>query len=312
MHIDWALTGVTVTSVVKLGIMALFGVMGVKMGILDDVGTDKLTKVLLNILIPAMLFSSYFTEFQPDKLSNMLKVFLASFLCHVVSMVIIRLVIRKKNNPEYEVESAMALLTNCGSIGIPLISMILGQECVFFVAAYMTINSFFLWIYVPLLFSGKVTRQSVKKAFISPCLVAIYSGLIVFFFRIPIPQIIAVPIESVGACSASVAMMIGGALVARSDIKKLLKNPRAYFVTFVRLILNPLVCIPVLLLIPMPRELSLTIYIAHAAGSGFACAMLAREYKKNAGYCAGIMALATVFCMVTVPVMVAVYTMFIN
>ena len=28
MHIDWALTGVTVTSVVKLGIMALFGVMG--------------------------------------------------------------------------------------------------------------------------------------------------------------------------------------------------------------------------------------------------------------------------------------------
>lgn len=312
MHIDWALTGVTAVSVVKLVIMALVGVLASKMGILDETGTTKVTKLLLNVIIPMMLLSSYFTEFNSEMLSNMLYVFAATFIVHMVCIGVIRIFIRKKNNPNFEVESGMALMTNCGCIGIPLVSMILGPGCVFFVSSYMTINSFFVWIYLPLLLSGKVTKQNIKKAFLSPCLIAIYIGLILFFTKTSpmLPEMITEPISKIGNCSAPVAMMLSGATVARSDIKGLLKNPRTYLVCFVRLIVCSLITIPIVLLLGMPTDVALAVHISHAAGAGFATVMIAEDNGKDAGYCAGLMAMATILCIITIPVVVAVFTLF--
>lgn len=312
MHIDWALTAVTTQAVVKMAIMALAGIVCYKLKWIDDNGIGVLSKVMLNVTVPTMLLASYFTEYDPAKLTNMLWDFLASTLCHLVAIFVIMIFIHRKNNPDYEVEHSMALLSNCGSIGIPLVTMILGADKAFYVAAFMSINSLFLWIYIVLLLSGEVTKKSIKKAFLSPCLIAIYVGLIIFFARIPVPDVIKSPVQTLGNCTAPIAMLIAGASIAKIDLKKFLTNPRAYLVMALRLFITPLCCIPVFLLLRMNGDLPLAIFIAFAAASGTAMISLSAEYNKNVPYTAGLMAMNTVLSVISIPIVVAIYSMFIS
>lgn len=308
MHIDWSLTSITVNSVIKLALMALLGIAGAKMGIMDEVGTAKASKIMLNIGMPMMLLAGFFTPFDSSRLTEMLWCFLASFMSEFIAIILCSFFIKRKNNPDAVAEECAAIFSNCGAIGLPLAVMIMGQNAAFYVASYLTINSFYLWIYAPLILSGKVDAKSVKKALLSPCLIAIYVGLVIFFVGIPIPSIAQEAVNTVSGCVTPLAMLTMGAMIYRSDIKALFKNARMYYTCFLKLFLLPLGFLVFLKLAHVPSGPALASYIVFACPTASAVPVLVEDSGRNGGYAAGITCVTTLLSMITIPVLVAIYS----
>ena len=72
-------------------------------------------------------------------------------------------------------------------------------------------------------------------------MISIVIGVVLFFTRIHLPQLINDTIGSVGSMIGPASMIVTGMLFAGMDLKKVFANRRVYFVTFLRMLLVPLI-----------------------------------------------------------------------
>ncbi len=90
--------------------------------------------------------------------------------------------------------------------------------------------------------SGQVDpKQTVKAVVTCPCIIAVAAGLIIYLARIPLPEVLTSPISAIGDMNTPLSMIITGATIASSDLKKLLKNKNLFLTWGVRMLGVPAV-----------------------------------------------------------------------
>ena len=307
---DKQLTLTTINSVMMLVIMGIMGYIGGKTDVIDETSSNRISKLMVNISLPMMAVKGYFTPFNSESLSEILWCYLGSFISGALGIILGKLFLNPKKNKLYAEELSAGCFPNCGIIGIALASMIIGSKASLYGASYLTVNSFFMWIYVPLVLSGKFDKSTVKKILISPVMIAVYAGLIIYFCRIPIPTPVQKAVTSVGDSVAPLAMLITGSMMARTDLKKIVKNIRLYVVSVFRLIIQPLVFLIFVKLLPFPEGPGFTCFVCFACPTASAIVVLTETHKGNAPYAASITTMTTIMSIITLPLMVAVYSMF--
>lgn len=130
------------------------------------------------------------------------------------------------------------------------------------------------------------------------------AAVILFFLQLKIPSFLLDSMNYVADMNTPLAIMVAGFSVAQADLGNMLRNIRLYIVSAVKLLLIPLLTIPVLMLIHLPQAVSLAVVIAAACPAAAAGTMLALRYKQNYTYSSEIFALSTVLSMVTIPAVV--------
>ena len=141
---------------------------------------------------------------------------------------------------------------------------------------------------------------------LSPVFLATILAVILFFAQVKIPAILLDSMSYVADMNTPLAMMVAGFSVAQADLAKMLRNIRLYFVCAVKLLLIPLLSLPLLLLMHLPQAVSLAVLIATACPAAASGAMMAIRYKQNYTYSSEIFALSTVLSVVTIPVVVMI------
>lgn len=90
--------------------------------------------------------------------------------------------------------------------------------------------------------SGQVDpKQTVKAVVTCPCIIAVVVGLIIYLARIPLPEVLTGPIGAIGDMNTPLSMIITGATIASSDLKKLMKNKNLFLTWGVRMLGVPAV-----------------------------------------------------------------------
>ena len=306
---DTSLTMVAATSIGKMLIMVIVGFAGVKLGILGETETGAITKTVLNVTCPMLILASYMQPFDPAKAKGLLLALALGVLIHVVGIVLGMLVIRKNGNPDWQIERMAVVYGNVGFMGIPLMSAMFGSEAVFYLSTICLVYNFLIWTHGLLLMTGKMDKASLKKVFISPNIACMAVGLIIFLCRIPVPDIIASPVSSIGNCTTPLAMLASGAIIARSSLKGALKNPRLYFISALRLFAVPAIVFVCVRALHVPYMVALTAFTAAACPLGAMVTMFAVEHKCNAPYASGIFTFTTILSLITIPALIALYGM---
>ena len=306
---DTSLTMVAATAIGKMLIMVIVGFAGVKLGILGETETSAITKTVLNVTCPMLILASYMQPFDPAKAKGLLLALALGVLIHVVGIVLDMLVIRKKGNPDWQIERMAVVYGNVGFMGIPLMSAMFGSEAVFYLSTICLVYNFLIWTHGLLLMTGKMDKASLKKVFISPNIACMAVGLIIFLCRIPVPDIIASPVSSIGNCTTPLAMIASGAIIARSSIGDALKNKRLYFVSALRLFAVPAIVFVCMRALHIPYMVALTAFTAAACPLGAMVTMFAVEHKRNAPYASGIFTFTTILSLITIPALIALYGM---
>lgn len=293
---------IVIKKIIEMFIILLVGVIIYKAKIIDDVSTKHLSNVLLMLVSPLLIIQSYQIDFNKTLLYGLLWALLASFLTFMF-MIIVSEVLFHGDRDRSSVEKIAVSYSNSGFIGIPLISGVLGDKGVFYMTAYITVFNLLLWTHGVILMGDSDGLKGAWKNFLSPAVIAILMGIILFFFQLRLPQFIENPLEMIASMNTPLGMIVAGANLAQGNILKSLKNKRLYYLSLIKLIVYPLAGLVILWLLPLDFEVAFTVFIALACPAGASVIMFAQRYDRDAYYASEIFVITTLLSAITIPLL---------
>lgn len=291
-------------------ILIIVGIICKKTKIITDDGNKELSKLVLTVVNPIVILMAYQTDYKPQLVKNLLIAFGLSILSYIILIVAAYLLIPQKDGRETQIERFSAIYSNCGFMGIPLVNALFGSEGIFYLTAFLTVFNLVVWTHGIILISGERNLKNIVKVFYSPVIISIVLGIIMFFAQIRLPDIITDSLNFISNLNTPLAMIVSGVTIADTKILKLLKKPGIYYVSFLKLILLPLILIAVFSLFNVNEQVRITVLVAASAPAAAMCTLQCIRYEKNSLYASEIFAASTILSVVTLPIIVHIDNLF--
>lgn len=298
--------------ILKMLLLILVGFLCYRKKLIDTQGNRALSNLLLMVVNPCVIVDAFQTEFSAHLLNGLLWSLLLAFFTHIIGILAGKLLFPARQNPDYTVEQFCCMYSNCGFMGIPLISGILGSEGVLYITAYVVVFNLFCWTHGLLLMNGHASVKELKKVLVSPVILAIFAGLFLFMTRIQLPVVLSDSIGYLADMNTPLGMLIAGIALAESDLMTALKNRRLYLVASVKLLLIPGIMAVLLAFVPLNYNVLCTILVASACPAATTGTMFALRYHANYKHASEIFAFTTVACLITIPVIVSIAAPFLR
>lgn len=301
--------GIILNQVIILFVILIIGFVAGKFKIIDSSGTKKLSEVLLFVTSPMMVFNSFFIEFSRERLVNVLWIIGTGLGMFIVSILLSKAIYGKFNEKIVPVLRFTAIFSNCGYMGLPLIKAVFGNEGVFYGSFYIVVFHTVLWSYGYMMYGGKETKKQIfKKLLVNPSIIALYFGLVIFLFSIPVPEAIKGAVKSVGEMTMPLSMLIIGGVISTSKLITVFSDWRVYLSAFVRLIVMPLLYFVLALILGIPSLPASVLVTALAMPSAANTTIFAEMFDKDAVFASKCVTVSTILSIITAPVVISVVT----
>lgn len=283
-------------------ILIITGVICSKTGMISEKANKELSRFMLQVVNPVLIFMSYQTDLHRELVHNLLTAFGLSLLAFAVMIPAAYLLIPKKADRETEIERFSAIYSNCGFMGIPLVNAMFGMEGVFYLTAFITIFNLVVWTHGVILMTGERDLRQVVKVFYSPTIIAIFLGMVTFFLQIRLPDIPSAALNYIKELNTPMAMIVSGVTMAGTDVKKMIKKAGVYRTCAMKLLVLPLIVAVVVILSGADSVVSSTIIVAAAAPPATMCTLFSLRYGKNSLYASEIFTAGTILSVFTLPI----------
>ena len=283
----------------QMAIMFIYIVIGMiayKTKIITNEGSRTIGALLVNFIMPFLIINSFCLEYSSEKLAELGQSFLFATIATAVSL-LMSFVLFKKDS----ISNMASSFSNAGFFGVPVVTAVLGPEYTLCATPLLCYVGVLQYTYGSILFSNK--KIKFKKIISNPYIVATAIGLVLFITKTGnrLPAIPKTCISSIAALNVPLAMMNLGVYLAQSDFKKLFTTLKLYKVCLARLLLIPLIEIPVFMIIPKNTSVKLAVIIGAMAPCGANTAVYAQLYNKDYVFACQTVALSTLVSLATIP-----------
>ena len=108
----------------------------------------------------------------------------------------------------------------------------------------MTVFNILLWTMGYGMVSGSSSPKEVARSLLrTPVLYAMVVGLAVYLLQIPVPALIAQPLELLSNMNTPLSMLITGILIATGDLKQIVCDRHIWKLAGLRMLVIPAVCL---------------------------------------------------------------------
>ena len=293
-----------------LMIMVIVGYAAVKFHVVESKESATISRLIVYILQPCLICRAYQIEITPDRVNGFVCALVFGVATYIIWIILLRLLGKRMKLDE--VDQCNLIFSNVGNLALPLIGMILGNEYVFYSSALQIPFNLFVWTYGISFISGQ-KHLNFRKILLNPNIVALTTGLLLCFFRIRLPNVIDTAMEGLGDMVGPGSMLVIGMVVAESDLKKVFTDKRAYAICLGRLIIMPASILLLFSLTGIPGKMPLLVpvfqvcFIALCTPPASTVSQLTVLYNKKAYETGVYNVLSMILCVVTMPLMLAVF-----
>lgn len=302
--------GILIQKILSLALIMALGFLLVRCKVVKAESSKVLSTLSLNLIMPCMILTAFQVDYTPEVRDGLLLAFAAAIGIHVL-LLILNILLKRFLHLD-AVEQVSVMYSNAGNLIIPLITSILGKDWVIYTSAFIVVQQILLWSH------GKFTLCeergfNPKKVFLNVSMISIFIGLILFVTQIRLPALLQETADSVGGMIGPVSMLVTGMLIGGMDLKKILGYRRVWLVAALRLLLVPLLVIPLLKftgiaqLVPDGGQVLLVTFLATTTPAASSITQFAQVYDRDAKYASAINVITTLLCIVTIPAMVYLY-----
>ena len=295
------------TKMVIFVVLMVIGYIGARTKLLNSEFTKAASKLTLNVFMSATIINSVIAN--PPQLSGaelagvMLACFVSVGFGYLLSALVVRLLpFQRERKPLMEL---LISVTNTMFIGVPVAEPIFGSQAVFYIA--MSCIPFNVFLYTYGVWRMNQSGERVKlnwKDMVSVPLIATMAALLIFVLNIPMPGVIKELCSTLSAATMPMSMLVIGSSLGGVSLLDAFREKNLYFVSLMRLVLVPLLTLPVLKLITTDPVLLGAMVIIAGCPSAVMVTVLAIQYGRDAEYTSKGILLDTVLSMVTLPALV--------
>ena len=299
--------GALLSKMVIFVVLMVIGYLGARMKLLNAEFTRAASKLTMNVFMSATIINSVIAN--PPTLSGkelaaaVLACTVAIGVGYLISAVLVRLLpFQKERKPLLEL---LISVTNTMFIGVPVAEPILGSQAVFYIALSCIPFNVLLYTYgVWRMNQGGEKAQLHLKDMFSIPLLATVIALLVFLLNIPMPGVVKELFSSLSAATMPLSMIVIGSSLGKVSLFDAFKEKSLYFVSLVRLVVVPLLTLPVLKLVSADPVLLGAMVIIAGCPSAVMVTVLAIQYGRDAEFTSKGILLDTVFSIFTLPALV--------
>ena len=286
--------------VVIMFLLAAIGFIAFRAGKITSEGSKTIGNLLIYVSLPAVIVKGFMVERTPERMIGLAISMLLAAAVLGLCILISRLCFGND-----VIASFAAAFSNPGFFGIPLITAVLDDGAVFYIAPFIAFLNMLQWSYGVSLITGRKNGLKAKTVFTAPFMIAILVGLALFFSQAAVPELLTSTISLCAGLNTPLAMFAVGVYLAQCRFSQMLKKPKLYAVSAVRLVLIPLAAILVMTVIPgISYDIKCAVLIAAACPVGSNIAVYAELHHGNYTYAVETVAVSTILCIVTIPLIV--------
>ena len=304
------IAGLLFNEIAVLFIIMGLGFLLVKTKVLKSADSRILSMVLIWLNNPAVVLKSFQIDFTPEVRDRFL---LAVGVAVGLNLIMMLITWGYGKTLKLDaVERTSIMYSNAGNLVIPLVSAILGGEWVIYASAFMCVQLAFLWTHAQAQIGGG-SGSSWKKILLNANLIAVAVGVVLLLTGIRLPAVLQNVCGQLGSTIGPVSMIMLGMLLADVKWAELLKQPRNWIVIALKMVITPLMILPLLKLsgvAGLVEDGKTIVYISFLAiitPCATTVTQLAQMYRNRPAYASALNALTTVISIVTMPLMTALY-----
>ena len=300
--------------IAKLFAIMLMGYAVVKAGLMKSSESKSISVVMVYLVIPCVIIDAFQVDYTADVKKGLLLACAAAVLVHVLFLILTTIL--KQVLQLDTIERATVIYSNAGILVIPLVQDLLGQEYVIYSSAYIAVQLILIWTHCKNMICEE-DRLEWKKVFLNVNIISIIVGAILFICKIQLPSGVQDVMDMMNNMIGPIGMLLAGMVIADVPLKTVFTKKRNYVSTVLRLIVYPIFILILMKMINTftglndSKQILLTVYIASITPACATVTSMAQLYDKDAAYASSLYVLTTLLSIVTMPVMVGMYEMFV-
>ncbi len=298
----------------KLFVTLALGYFLTKKGMLDEHTSQKLSALIVNVIMPLLIISSV-AGVEGDR-GEVLAFFFTGMLFYcalpLVGWVIARFIRVPVNlRGTY---MCMVMFANCAFMGFPVISALLGESSIFYSNIFhMGFNlSFFSLGLLLLRRDARVdgeegvragTRRQAVRQILNNGVIASVLAVIIYFAGIPLPDVVTETAGFIGDTSMPLSMLVIGSSIAGYSFREIFSRRKVYLITLARLVILPVLAYFAIQLFTDNDMFIKIVTITLGMPIASLVAMGSAPYKEQGKEASIAVVFSTLCSLVTIPVM---------
>ncbi|NMM99522.1 permease [Bifidobacterium sp. DSM 109958] len=319
--------GIVVGQLVGFLIMLMVGYGCVRLKLYGTVALNGMCALLLNVLIPVLVFANAMDgATRADLAANWGVMLLTALMYALLALVFFALAwaLRLKGERGRIFQAAL-IFGNAGFLGIPLIMALFPGHGAIYVALMSIVDQSILWTYGVYLCepirgaAASSVRPSVGmraagllRRFVNPAFIGIMLALALILMGVRVPELVLSPLHTIGAMATPMSLIYLGGLFATTRWWSVLRRYELYVGLTAKMILFPIGLYALLTMTPLagvlPVTHDMTVMIAMIAGlpTMTTIAMFCGRRGNMPEYATGFVLVSTLFSLVSLAVVSSV------
>ncbi|MCM8801308.1 MAG: AEC family transporter [Candidatus Omnitrophica bacterium] len=281
------LTKTVLVAVGQIFFLAAVGYFLVKRRFLDDSGLDSLSRIIIEISLPFLIFSELVKNFSYSLYPYWWVFPLLSILISLAGFCTGGIFLGFIKEKKYKIQFlSLVAFQNSGYLPLVLVASLLPREKLEVMLIYLFLFllgfNLLMWsVGVYLITFGRARRFELASFFSPPVIATLISLLVVFLgLNKFIPDSILRPIRMVGDMTFPLAMFIVGGNLAKIHFTKLNKKA-IFFVVLAKLVILPGLGLVLITRLRLPELIGLLILMELAVPPAISLSTILQHYKKE-------------------------------
>lgn len=208
-------------------------------GMVSRAGQKNITDLVINIVLPCNIVTSFSRDFPEGTLHECLVIFLISAGIQVFSVIYGKVAYPKETEEHKNCLAYGIICSNAGFLGNPIAEGVYGPMGLMLASVYLIPVRTMMWSAGIAIFSGDPDiKGTLKKVATHPCVIACVIGLLLMITGVNVPAPIYSLLQTVGRCNTALSMMVIGMILSDINLNELIDKIVVRY-TVERLILIP-------------------------------------------------------------------------
>ncbi|ODS50935.1 MAG: Malate permease [Halanaerobium sp. 4-GBenrich] len=304
---------VVITQIISLFLLIAVGYFLRRSKHLDKKETGAISKLLLDLILPAMLISSLQIEITAKMLGDFKNLFLywiAFYLILIAAASLISSLFPISRDKKIVLKFFL-IFGNVGYMGLPVIDVIFPESGIFFGSIGVVVFNIFLWTYGANLFlRGKEEKKSNLRDIFNNGVIAIIIGLVLMLTGLKLPTAVMTAVDMLAEATFPLSMLVIGSSLAQIKISGIFKDLNIIAYSTLKLLIIPAAALLILNYFntadPIRSILVLQIAMPAAANG----VIFAERYEGNYVFAAESLFFSTLMAALSIPVISYLTTYF--
>ena len=199
-----------------------------KKGIVSREGQRSITDLVINVVLPCNIVTSFVQELPDSALRDCVMIFLISVGMEIMCMLYARIAYRNVEANRQKCLTYGILVSNAGFLGNPVAEGVYGPMGLMLASVYLIPVRVIMWSKGIAIFSGESDRrQTLRKVVTHPCVIACMIGIVIMLADLLahvsiVPEWVFDMLQTVGRCNTGLSMMVIGMILSDIDRKQLM------------------------------------------------------------------------------------------